>query len=187
MAAFIGDSYAAGTGSPDQALRWTALLSVEMGWDEDNLAIPGSGYVNAPKPGACGRPECPAYAGVVKNLNPVTDFVIISGGRNDIWYSQDKVKANVTELVRAVRQQLPEAKVIIASPMWEKEPIPENMQAVIEAVKSAAAVNKVPYLELGTPLGEGPGRTAPDGFHPSVAGHEAIADRVAEVLPRVLK
>ncbi|PNI10546.1 hypothetical protein CXX84_03600 [Arthrobacter sp. AFG7.2] len=187
LAAFIGDSYAAGAGATNPALRWPALLTAKMGWAEDNLAISGSGYVNEPKQGACGKPECPAYPGVVEKLNPVTDYVIISGGRNDVWYSREEIEANVTGLVMAVRQKLPEAQVIIASPMWEKEPIPANMQNVIEAVKSAASINNVPYLELGTPLEEGPDRTAPDGYHPNVAGHEAIAGRVAEVLPAVLK
>jgi lysophospholipase L1-like esterase len=187
-AAFIGDSYSAGTGSGDPLLRWTYLMSQKMGWLEDNFALAGTGYVNVGKPETCGKPSCPNYAGVVSDVvqaNP--DFIVISGGRNDVWYTPEEVKARVTALVSQLHAELPKAKIVITSPLWDDRPVPAEMESVIATVQEAAKASGIPYAGLGAPLAGKPDLIFTDGVHPDVAGHAAISDAAVKAVKVALK
>jgi len=188
LVAFIGDSYSAGSGSPDPLQRWTTLTSQKMGWVERNFAVPGTGYVNEGKPGTCGKPACPRYAGVVSEVVKAgPSIVVISGGRNDVWYAPDDVRASVADLVAQIHRGLPHAKLVITSPLWDARPAPATMQSVIAAVKGAAEASGTPYAELGEPLAGHPDLIFTDGVHPNVAGHAAISDAAAKAITAALK
>lgn len=190
VVAFIGDSYSAGSGSSDPTMRWTTKTAFRLDLVEKNHAVAGSGYVNVGKPGTCGKQRvvCPNYAGVVKEVMiDKPDIVVISGGRNDVWYTPEEIESNVTGLVKALRAGLPKAKIVITSPLWDARPASPEFTMVRDTVKQAAAAAKVPYADLGNPLRSKPDLIGPDGVHPNNMGYEAITAAATNALKESLR
>jgi lysophospholipase L1-like esterase len=178
-AAFIGDSYSQGTGASNQGTRWTALLSRQMGWAEENFARGGTGYLIEAKPEQCGKDACPNYAAMIPEVvASKPDLVIVAGGRNDSGLPKADRDAAIVDFFAALRGALPNTPIAVVSPLWDASKPSFAMGEIAEAVRMAAAQNNVTYLEVGQPLSGHPEWIAKDGVHPLDAGYSAIAEAV---------
>jgi lysophospholipase L1-like esterase len=128
-------------------------------------------------------PPGPTFQSVVARMvNADTDLVVLFGGSNDTR-SMPALADGVTRAISGVRMVAPGAKIILVGPTWFRpEPPAEQIRAVDDTIGAVAAENDVEFI---SPIREDwfagdPALVAPDGMHPSNAGHEVISKRLAD-------
>lgn len=181
-AVFLGDAYTTGTGG--DGTRWTTLLAERMGWEEINLGHDGTGYVTSVTGDLakkyCGLDRCPSYGETIEDVVAAKpDIVVVSGGRVD---GTKKVNSAAATLFADLTSKVPAARVIVVSPFFDDDPVPDWMTAQASALESAAADAGIDYLDAGQPLTGHSELLSDDGVRPNAAGHRALADAVAEKL-----
>lgn len=172
---FIGDSYTSGTGAANPLHRWTTKLSEDLGWSETNLGNGGTGYFN--------QGGTTNYAGVVQeavDANPAV--VVVSGGRNDVGFGAQRFTPAVADFFSALRGGLPNATVIVTSPIYDDDAGPDAVAELAAAVKANAEAAGATYVDIGEPLLGHPELVAADGVHPNDAGHAAIYAAVRQAV-----
>jgi len=179
LAAFIGDSYAAGTGATSIKRRWTTLVAADQGWRELNLARQGTGYLATASVDECGQPTCPNYEVMLRDaVRARAAVVVVSGGQDDGPRDPARVARAVQATYEAVRVGLPDAEIIAVGPS-AIEPS-SRIRAVDDAVREAAADVDATYVSLLRPTVIKPAMVAEDEVNVNNAGHAAIARRVIE-------
>lgn len=172
--AFIGDSYSVGSGSSDPEMRWTTLVSHNRAWREVNLAQGATGY----KVGKDGCPldACPNYPGVIPAaVAAKPDLVVVAGGRNDATVAPADEAAAVAAFYAALSAALPDAQIIVVSPIWDSRAAPAALGQIAKDVQTGAASVHASYLDIGQPLAGHPEFVTSDEVHPNDKGHAAIA------------
>lgn len=186
VVAFLGDSYTAGAGaSPGRA--WPHLLATALGWDSyQSFAHGGTGYATAVTGNAvhaCGLDFCPRYDEVLPRvIDYAPTLVIVSGGRNDTGRTPEQVAAGARKLLGGLSTALPEATVVVTSPIWDARPRPATLDELAAAIRRAAAESNATYLDLGEPFAGKPQLITADQVHPNDAGYELLARAVAAKL-----
>ena len=177
VVAFYGDSYTAGTGASDVSKRWSTVLSRDRGWNEFNPSIDGLGFINNRR--AFGSGDLPD---LVIRQNPRIVFVTM--GLNDNFsYESDaqKIKAQITDDLRRLRDDLPNARLIVVEPFWYSDARPRSVEVIISWVEAAAESVGADYIAGASHWLDGhPEWIAADGFHPNDDGYAAIAARMAQ-------
>ena len=189
VAAFIGDAATAGEAASSPEVRWTRLVSEQLGWREANFGRSGTGYATIGTAEECGRPTCPPYAQLVDQaaaLDPAV--VVVSGGQSD-WFAYESDARTLTtavdDLFDALEERLPRSRIVVVGPALA--PGAEHQATVRRidgAVRDAAAARELQYVSLLAPENVLAGRDVVSGdrYLPNDAGHEAIAARVASAL-----
>lgn len=183
VAVFIGDSYSAGAGATSTDKRWTTLVSKRLGWKQINLAKGGTGYLVTAGLAGCGVEFCPNYSGMIQDAvaaNP--EFVVVAGGRNDLSTTMPAADA-ISTFFTDLRSALPDARILVISPVWDDDPAPAGLAAIAADVRASAATVSAAYLDIGEPLNGQPQMISGDGLHPNDAGHAALAAAVVAALP----
>lgn len=180
-AVFLGDEWTYGTGD---GATWATLFAEQVGWTEVNMGYGGTGYATSQTGDAawqaCGTTHCPSYPELVdKVVHAAPDIVIVSGGRHDGWAS---VSAPATLLFQELRSQVPDARVIVVSPITQLDPVPADLAGTSRGVRAAAQSVGVEYLDIGQPLAGRPDLMTDDGAAPNLAGHQVVADAVLVAL-----
>lgn len=180
-AVFMGDSYVAGTGG--QGVRWTRLVADELGWTEINLGRAGTGYLSSlsgtQAKSACGRATCPSFPEMVPEVVAKRpDIVIVASSSNP---TTDVSDVSLTTL-RNLRQKLPDAKIVVLSPLWRDSAYPNGMVALGKTLKRNAEVAGVDYVAVGSPLEGHPEWIASDGVNPNAEGQKALAEAISTKL-----
>lgn len=179
IVAFLGDGYSTGSTLEDESGRWTTLLSSELGWEEENFALDGSGYISA-------IVQNGNYAGQVESVVAAEpDLVIISGGRNDLVQSTAAVTEAATSLFQQLREQLPESLIIVVNPWWDSSPQPGEFAILTESISQAASEAGVIYIDSGAPLND-PSLFSGGTINPNSDGHVALAAAVREAITEQL-
>jgi lysophospholipase L1-like esterase len=177
VVAFLGDSYAAGTGASAASKSWTDLVSADKGWVEKNLSDNATSYSTVGEPGGM---SYRAQVGAVVATG--AQIVVVSGGRNDWHVGATRFRADVRATLVAIHAGLPTAQIIVVSPTWGNASAPHAMVALIAVVKAEAQRAGATYLDIGEPMFGHSAMMAPDGWHPDDAGHAAIAAAVEKAL-----
>lgn len=185
VAVFIGDSYTVGSGTSLSGTGFPAMLGELRDWEVVNLAIAGTGYATARDESWCPPAGCLDYAGVIPGaVAHDPDVVIVSGGRNDLGRnSTAELEAPVADFYTELRAALPDARIVVTSPIWDDPPPPRALLELSDIVQREAARVGAEYLDLGDPLEGRPELIAPDGLHPNEEGLRVIAERIHELLP----
>lgn len=173
VAAFLGDSYVEGIGASSQEDRWSTLVALELGWEEMNHGISGTGYAtNAQGPGYVDRLDD------VIAENP--DVVVVSGGQNNFstyqFDPQGTLQA-ISSVYEDLRAELPDAQIIAVGPSTPSA-VDQTVFALDAAVQEAAESVDATYVSLLDPDVFTLEMIQPDGVHVDDAGHTAIAERV---------
>ena len=177
LVAFLGDSYAFGHGASGPSKRWTDLVSMKQGWVEENLSQEDTNYSTA---GAHSFTSYRARLGAVVATG--AQIVVVSGGRNDVSVGAAQFRGDVRAIFAGIRAGLPKARLIVVSPTWGNDPVPERVTVLISIVKDEAQRAGATYLDIGEPLFGHFSMMAGDGWHPNDAGHAAIAAAVEKAL-----
>lgn len=172
---FLGDSYTAGTALTSSELpsRWSTVLAAQQGWREVNAGCNGSGFTRSgPVCDNNYRDRIPTVA----SADP--EVVVLLGGINDRGADPAELRAMVRVTVAALREAFPEARIVALTAFTFAEPAHPNLAVVNEELRALAAEFDLDVIDIGEPVLGDPALLAPDGLHPSVAGHAAIAAAV---------
>jgi lysophospholipase L1-like esterase len=179
VAAFLGDSYTWGWGITERSRRWSTLVAHQMGWEERNFGVGGTGYSTYSDKGQAYRYRADEITAVAPNI------VVVSGGvndRRDIASDREAVVEAVEQTYENLREHLPRARIIAVGPTFLDQVTPDLI-ALDEAVRGAARDVGADYVSLISPTYVlRPDEFNPDGLHVNDEGHRAIADRVVSVL-----
>ncbi|WP_431276981.1 SGNH/GDSL hydrolase family protein [Leifsonia poae] len=175
QAVAIGDSIAFGKGvKPDEA--WPALVAAAHNWKLTDLAVSGSGFV---KPGWNGTTF---QQQVDRALQLKPDCILIAATRNDRDQDPALVEKKSTEMLDALRDAFPKARIIGITAVWGSDQPPATMTRVDEIVRKSVTGVDGTFLDIGFPL---VGHTAwlqPDQIHPNVSGQVEVAKTIEEKL-----
>lgn len=184
-AAFLGDSYTAGTGASPTSKRWTTLLSEDEGWQELNDGAGGTGYVVTASENGCGKSFCDNYLGRVEDvIKQAPDIVVVAGGQNDFAKYQtdpDAVRENIGKVFDELHAKLPSARIIAVGPSTTSDIAPQ-VTGLDAAVRESASTVGAQYISLLDPNVIDPAWVTADGGHVNNDGHAAIAKRIADAL-----
>ncbi len=184
VAVFIGDSYTVGAGTSLSGTGFPAMLGAMRGWEVVNLGISGTGYATDRDESWCPPAGCLDYAGVIPDaVAHDPDVVVVSGGRNDLSRNTiDELEPAVADFYAQLREALPNARIVVTSPIWDDPPPPRALLELSDVVEREATRVGAEYLDLGDPLEGRPDLIAPDGLHPNEEGLRLIAERIDELL-----
>ncbi|MGY1711350.1 SGNH/GDSL hydrolase family protein [Geodermatophilus sp. SYSU D00758] len=198
LAVVLGDSWSEGSGAEYPGGGFADQLAEAQGWRLINASQGGTGYVtdgpeNYPK-----RAPLPERVPDVVAQGP--DVVMVVAGLNDAGrdYTTEQLEGAVEATLRPLRDQLPEALVVVIGPFWpNEEPIDSALQ-VDAVIRQEAEDLGLPFVSPieerwitgtndGTPLGNRAQYigTGVDGTHPTQAGHDYLADRIEQFLTTV--
>jgi lysophospholipase L1-like esterase len=183
----LGDSFVAGEPHAPASATFPHKLAATMGWTvrfADGQG--GTGYV---APGVNGSAPYPER---IKDLAAVpADVLIISGGYNDTWNVVMGVKTTA-QVHAAIDATLDSAaavagKVIVVGPFWTRvEPAPAEACAINDYVHGAALARGFRFVDVLTDNWVTPenraGIISEDDTHPSPAGQDYIAERIASLV-----
>ena len=176
VALFIGDSMVQGSGATNRSLRFSSLVANNFGWYEVNVGLGGAGYFS-------GTPNLVDKLPDLKKYKPA--YVFVSAGRTDGYTPE--VQANVRKFYQGLRATFKKAKIFVLSPMTtEIPPSPTPQSTALSQLRvavrgSSYAVGAV-YLPVGDTLVGNPTLLSTDGYNPSDAGYQALADAVISSL-----
>ncbi len=183
IAAFIGDSYTAGAGSQEGG--FVRLVAADQKWTARNLGRGGTGFTTEPNQDpavaqlACSQDYCESYPEMIPAAAAVSpDVVVVSGGRNSVGRDPEELRTAIDSFFDELRAALPDARVIVTSPVWDDEPAPDALSDIARWEAEAAASIGAEYVEIGQPLEGKPELLSGDGIHPNDEGHDALASAI---------
>jgi lysophospholipase L1-like esterase len=175
---FVGDSYTVGQGTTSPELRWSTRVSVEMGWQELNVAVGGTGFVK-------GNSKRDNYPTQLRSVAPGSvDIVVIAGGQNDfkaLRRDPGRVFDAVADTYALAALRFPDAEIVAVGPSTPRA-VGLEARALDSAVRAAAAANGATYVSLLDPNIVQGGLVHADGVHTTDTGNARIAERVLATL-----
>lgn len=179
-AVFLGDSYTSGWKGAGVGKRgWPRLVGSARGWRTVNLAVAGTGFLNA------GWTDQPIRALIAKAAKADPDVIVLAGGHNDSRWSAAETARAADDVIDRLRAAAPDALLVIVAPIWQDGSPPQRCLALRDHLNARAAEVGAVFVD---PLADGwfggarhrlIGR---DGIHPTDAGHRFIADQVLAAL-----
>lgn len=176
----FGDSYVEGYGATSQSTCFAYTLGADLGWPTAISGIGGTGYVN---PGPSGTDQ--TYSTRLAQL-PDTgiagNVIVVEGGLNDRSRDPAAITAGATDFFRSLRARAPRAQVFAVGATAPDPTNPAASLPVNAAIAAAATSTGVTFIDpvaesWFTP--ENAAQFVADGVHPSQAGHDYIASRLA--------
>jgi lysophospholipase L1-like esterase len=175
---FVGDSYTVGQGTTSPELRWSTLVAEEMGWQELNVAVGGTGFVK-------GNSKRDNYPTQLRSVPPGSvDIVVIAGGQNDfkgLRRDPGRVFDAVADTYALAVLRFPDAEIVAVGPSTPRA-IGLEARALDSAVRATAAANGATYVSLLDPNIVQGRLVAADGVHTTDQGNARIAERVLATL-----
>lgn len=201
---FLGDSITEGVGVSDVSKTFHQLIGKRYG-----LAAARNYGISATRiarqaPRARARADLD-FCGRVAEMDADADLVLVFGGTNDFGHgdapfgtpddrSPDTFWGACHTLMRSLIERYPSARIVIMTPLHresEDQPSPGNglpLRDYVMTIKSVAEFYSLPVIYLWSSSGIQPRvgvikeRYCPDGLHPNDAGHEKMAELVADFL-----
>ncbi|MGC5169371.1 SGNH/GDSL hydrolase family protein [Microbacterium sp. DT81.1] len=180
----FGDSWTFGSAASAPDLGYAYALGRSLGWESVVNGVRGSGYL---KPGLDGGTFGERIAALDPALDP--DLVILQGSINDRAQGAEGYRAAVTAAWDAVAALYPDTPIVILGPAPQALPVQAATQRIDRDLGELAAARGWWYI---SPLAEdwiteanyaAVIDSSPIGRnHPSTAGHEYLASRLAEHL-----
>lgn len=182
--AIIGDSYTAGTTEggigprawPQVAWQLLAAQGVEV--DTDVAAEGGAGYG---QPGDRGSVFGDLLSAAVRRNDAL---VVFFGSRNDQSVDPLRFPALAADTLQLARFSAPAAKLLVIGPPWPTADAPPAVLRLRDSLRDQAVAAGATFID---PIAEGwfvgrPDLIAPDGVHPTDAGHAYLASRIAPLI-----
>ncbi len=177
---FFGTSLTAGYGlDPDQAFP----VLIEKKAQSEGIPIR---VVNA---GLSGETTAGAVRRIDWVLRTPADLVVIEAGANDALrgLSPDAARANLEQVIAAVRQKQPSAKIVliqIEAPPNFGTPYTRSFRAIYPEIAKKESIPLLPFLLSG--VAGIPRLNQADGIHPNLAGERLVADNLWRALKPIV-
>ena len=177
---FFGTSLTAGLGlDPEQAFP----VLIEKKAQSEGVPIK---VVNA---GLSGETTAGAARRITWVLRTPVDLVVIEGGANDALrgLSPDAARANLEQVIAAVRQQQPSAKIVLVQ--MEAPPnfgaaYTRSFRAIYGDIARKDGIPLLPFLLNG--VAGIPRLNQADGIHPNLAGERIVAANLWNALKPIV-
>jgi lysophospholipase L1-like esterase len=183
----FGDSWVYGSAASRPTLGFAYLLAGKLGVQTIVDGVRGSGYL---RPGVDG----PAYGTRIAMLDPSLkpDVVIVEGSINDRARYPTGYRAAVTSAWNDLHRIYPHAQMVILGPAPQVLPLQQKTREIDGTLRELAAARKWPYISPIAQQWITPANyrdvidTSQEAHdHPSTAGHEYLAQRLAEALTKL--
>ncbi len=182
--AIVGDSYTTGgalggMGSRGWTTRaWQILAAQRMAVTADVNAEGGAGYGTR---GNHGHVFQDLTDGVVK---PDDSLVVFFGSRNDQNVDTTQLSILAYGTFQSARRLAPNASFLVIGPPWPTANPPDWVLRIRDALRYQASVAGAAFID---PIAAGwfvghPDLIGADGVHPTDAGHEYMADKIAPLI-----
>lgn len=178
---FFGDSITAGHGI-DKQDAYPALIQQKidsLGWD---YKVVNGGLSGETSSGGLRRIDWMLR-------QPVSVFVLELGGNDGLrGIDTDVTKSNLQKIMDKVREQYPDAAIILAGmqvPPNLGSDYTEAFRQVYPVLAEKNDVELIPFLLEG--VGGNKALNQSDGIHPTAEGHQVVAQNVWEVLKPILR
>lgn len=177
--AFLGDDWTAGTGATGEAARFTTMVCAQLGAQEENFGVDGTGYAKSSTDGG------PFESRIDAVVAAHPQVVIVSGGRNDYVDAPATAAEHARDVFATLHTELPDAVLIAVKPFWGDSDLPPAMVALAAAVKQGVTAAGGTYLDLPDPIHGHPSFMA-DLADPNNQGYAAIAAALVPQLQPLL-
>jgi lysophospholipase L1-like esterase len=178
LLAVVGASFSAGVGAGHRDHAWPEDLARLEHWRLAVSADPGAGYVN---PGAGHRGPFADLAAHLHLARLDPNTIIIQGGHDDIGCPLAEIRARVESLIAAVHREAPHARLAVLTVFPRGHPTSAAM-ATDQAIVAAARRADPAVLVFDPIASHWQFPRIGDHLHPTPAGHEWIAHRLAQGL-----
>ncbi len=182
--AVIGDSYTTGTdegglgGNAWTARAWRALAHDGVQVAPDVACEGRAGYA---VPGDHGSEFEDLTA---RAVHPDDALVVFFGSRNDQGLDPALLADKAHSAFGFAHRIAPSARLLVIGPPWPTADPPEGVLAIDDVLTGQAAAAGATYVD---PIAEywfvdRPDLIGPDGIHPTDAGHEYMAEKIAPLI-----
>lgn len=183
FAMWLGDSFTEASQVSERE-RFPTIVSEHFGWNFDNAAEGGTGYITD---GPAEFPEREPLTGHVQQaIDAAPDVLFVSGGLNDTSrdYAEDDLRVAVKTTLEGLRAGLPDTSIYVIGPFWPRGGAIPEARLMRDIVQQEAEALGLPFLDpiAGDWVNTDPALIGPDGTHPTSAGQAAIAQRVIDDL-----
>ncbi|WP_234057917.1 SGNH/GDSL hydrolase family protein [Microbacterium sp. NFH-22A-Y] len=177
--AFLGDSWAGGTGADPSGPRngYPGLTGSALGWEWKAFQGGGTGYTQGNDKG-----EGPFQSRVDAVVQYAPTVVVVQGSSNDLTSDFATVNAAASEVFASLRAQLPNARIYALGAINSPASPASQMDMVRSAVSAAASANGVTWIDGNAEGWLDVATDFADGFHPNNQGHAKVAQHLAAVL-----
>jgi len=193
---FLGDSITEGVGASEKARCYVERFAAETGAICRNYGISGTRIARRRVP--YDNPNFDRdYPSRVPEMDPDADVVVVFGGTNDyghgdaplgemsdrtVWSYYGALHVLFTSLI----EKYPMSSIVVLTPLHrEDEEVRQPfLKSFVDATRQVAEYYSLPVLDLWANSGIQPRvpviKTiyAPDGLHPSDAGHAILANKL---------
>jgi len=183
--AVAGASFTAGVGPGVATRSWAVLLAHTLHWDAVVDGVAGAGYVRTGD-GGLGPVAAELTRIGLRALAPA--LVIIQAGHDDIgvpvWAEQQRVR----QAIALIRAQAPDARIALITVFTAgrsrsaRQYAPAAAYRTDQAIVAAATAADHNVIIMDPLAARWAFARSPDGLHPTMAGSEWIARKVAGVL-----
>lgn len=187
--AVIGDSFTGGSNEGGYGTNnWTRLVAERLRLRGIDIAVDvgaegGSGYVQG------GAQKGRVFGDQVEEVvKPDDDLVVFFGSVNDRKMSIGQVAYEACETFRNALLAAPHARLLVIGPPWVNDEPPEGLPRIRDVLRERTDTLGGQFLD---PLeqrwfNDKPELIGEDGMHPTNAGHEFMAERIAPYLEEEL-
>lgn len=182
--AVVGDSYTTGTHEGGLGpYSWTARV-----W----RTLAGEGVRIAPDVAAEGRAGYVVlgdHGSIFEDLTaravqPDDALVVFFGSRNDQGADLGMLAGKSHDTFDLARHLAPTARLLVIGPPWTSAAVPESILAIRDVLSAEARAAGAAFVD---PIGDRwffdrPDLIGADGVHPTDAGHEYLADKIAPLI-----
>ena len=179
--AVVGASFAAGVGAGSPQRAWPADLGRLLHWRVVVSADPGAGFVSR---GDHGRGPFDRLTSALDLPRLDPGLVIVQGGHDDIGLPLPVIAQRVRELIDTIHQQAPGARIGVLSVFCDQQGPTRAARDTDETIVTAARRADPSVLVFDPLAGHWQFPRIHDHLHPTPAGHQDIAERVAQGLAK---
>jgi acyl-CoA thioesterase I len=183
--AVVGASFTAGVGPGAATRSWAVLLAHMLRWDAVVDGVPGAGYVRA---GFRGQGPVAAELTRIGLRALVPSLVIIQAGHDDIGVPARAEQHRVRQAIALIRAQVPDARIALITVFttrrsrFARRYAPAAAYRTDHAIVAAATAADRGVIIMDPLAARWAFTRSHDGLHPTMAGDEWIARKVAGVL-----
>ena len=202
---FLGDSITEGVGTSSPDKTFHQLIAAKHGLAEArNYGISATRFARQCVPSENPRADLD-FCSRVEEMDPDADLIVVFGGTNDFGHGDapfgkfddrtpDTFMGACHTLMRSLITKYPDAVIVIMTPLQrtsEDQPSVGNhlpLSSYVNAIREVAEFYSLPVMDLWARSGIQPRvniikeKFCPDGLHPNDAGHEIMAERIANFL-----
>jgi lysophospholipase L1-like esterase len=179
VAAIVGASYTAGVGPGNPVQSWAVQLALELRWNAVVYGVSGAGYAHG-GPGGTRSMSRLLQAEDLGRLNP--ELVIVQAGHDDEDVPAAVEGRRVRAVISQIRVAAPHARIALLTTFSATADGTPALRATDRAIVTTAGAADPGAVIMDPLAGRWQFGHAHGGLHPTAAGDQWIARRVAAIL-----